>query len=126
MYALTVQEEHRLHFHFDRCRTPGCRSLLKFYYRLMGAKFGRDVTISSLTNIKEFDLVSIGDGCILDACTISPFALHAGAFELQPTAVGKRVIIGPKCIVAPGASVPDDAYIGHGQSSHEVDFRYGR
>jgi acetyltransferase-like isoleucine patch superfamily enzyme len=89
----------------------------------MGARIGRNVTLSTLTNIKEFDLVSIGDGCILDACTISPFGLHAGAFELRPTAVGKRVIIGPKGIVAPGAFVPDDAYIGHGQSSHEVDFR---
>jgi acetyltransferase-like isoleucine patch superfamily enzyme len=109
-----------LQFHFELIVTfhRNRRSFLPFYYRLMGAKIGKGVILSLLTNIKEYDLVTIGDECVLDAGTISPFGLVSGGFELKPISFGARVIMGPKSIAVPGASIPDDSYIGHRSSSY--------
>ena len=96
------------------------RALLPYYYRLLGARIAKGVILSPLTNIKEFDLVTIGDECVLDACTLSPFELSAGAFTLRHIQLGARVIMGPKSIAAPGARVPDEAYIPPKSSSYEL------
>ena len=40
--------------------------MLAWYYRLLGATIGDNVTISTRAVIGEPDLVTIGDGCVLD------------------------------------------------------------
>lgn len=85
----------------------------------MGAKIGKGVRLSPAADIKEFDLLTIGDDCVLDACTVSPFALVSGGFELRPITLGARTVMAPKSIAAPGSTVPEDGYVSHSSSSHE-------
>lgn len=72
------------------------QGLLPWYHRLLGAKIGKNVLMTVRTEIYEHDLVEIGDECVLESCTISPFALLPAAFYLKKIILGRRVIMGPK------------------------------
>ncbi|POS72287.1 peroxisomal-coenzyme A synthetase [Diaporthe helianthi] len=91
------------------------------YLRLMGAKIGANVSLKGVQT-GEWDLIHIGDGAVLENCTIRPFAgernttMYLGAIH-----IGRNASVGLKSIVAPGTCVPDDACIGPNSSSWEVE-----
>lgn len=91
------------------------------YLRLMGASVGKNVSIRGVS-MGEWDLLEIGDGAVLERCTLRPFAGERNtAMYLGRIRVGRNATVGMASIVAPGTNVPDDTCIGANSSSWEVD-----
>jgi acyl-CoA synthetase (AMP-forming)/AMP-acid ligase II/acetyltransferase-like isoleucine patch superfamily enzyme len=92
-----------------------------WYYKLLGAGIGKNVKINSQTILSEWDLISIGDDCIFDSCTLRPMYLEPGNLLLSPIILGEGCVVGRQSQIAPGASVPPNTVIGPLSSSYEVD-----
>lgn len=91
------------------------------YLRLMGARVGRGVTIRG-ASLGEWDLLEVGDGAVLERCTLRPFAGERNTtMYLGRVRVGRGATVGTASIVAPGTGVPDGACVGPNSSSWEVD-----
>jgi non-ribosomal peptide synthetase-like protein len=85
---------------------------MRNWYRLMGAKIGKDSEIS--TNIPgRYDLIEIGDKCfIADEVILGDEDVRRGWMRLEKTRTGSRVFIGNDGVLPPGADIPDGALIG--------------
>ncbi|OKL61481.1 hypothetical protein UA08_03423 [Talaromyces atroroseus] len=91
------------------------------FYRLLGAKIGKNVTISKTTKLGEYDLVEIGDNVVLDTCQCRPFAVERNtSMLLKRIRIGKDSSVGLKSIIAPGADIPENTCIGPNSSSWEL------
>eukprot|EP00929_Paragymnodinium_shiwhaense_P104661 TRINITY_DN6927_c0_g1_i2.p1 TRINITY_DN6927_c0_g1~~TRINITY_DN6927_c0_g1_i2.p1 ORF type:complete len:1712 (+),score=350.83 TRINITY_DN6927_c0_g1_i2:139-5274(+) len=91
------------------------------YWRLLGARIGNNVTISSTTKISEPDLLTIGDNCVLDGCTVRPFAMNpGGCMVLRPIVMGSKSVVCTKSVIAGGAKLATGTCIGPLSSSHEI------
>lgn len=93
---------------------------LKAYYRLMGAKIGRNVVLDHRVRIAEFDLVSIGDDCLIDDVTVRAFCLEGSRMRLNAVRIGARSSICTKVSVAPGINIPAGTSLGPLSSSYAV------
>ncbi|KAF2179605.1 hypothetical protein K469DRAFT_798811 [Zopfia rhizophila CBS 207.26] len=93
------------------------------YYRLLGAKIGRNVVIDATAQLGEYDLISIGDNAIIDRhCICRPFAAERNAsMLLSRIHIGQNCTVGLSSIIAPGACLPEDTCIGPNSSSWEMD-----
>jgi acetyltransferase-like isoleucine patch superfamily enzyme len=90
------------------------------YYRLLGAKIGRNVIISPDTILGEYDLLDIGDDVLLDGCICRPFAGERNSsMYLGRIVIGKNSKIGLKSHISPGSVLPKETFIGPSSSSHE-------
>jgi non-ribosomal peptide synthetase-like protein len=88
---------------FDYLRgTP----FLPWFLRLFGAKFGQGVWLDS-TDITEFDCVSVGDFCTVNAHS----ALQTHLYEDRVMKVG-RVTLGKGVSVGAGSTVLYDTHVG--------------
>ncbi|KAJ4303436.1 hypothetical protein N0V90_002330 [Kalmusia sp. IMI 367209] len=96
---------------------------LVLYYRLLGAKIGRNVIINDKAELGEYDLISIGDNVILDyKCICRPFAVERNtSMLLSPIRIGRNCTVGLSSIVAPGAVLLNDTCIGPNSSSWEIN-----
>ena len=85
---------------------------MRTWYRLMGAKIGKDAEIS--TNLSgRYDIVEIGPKCfIADEVVLGDEDVRRGWMYLKKVRTGARVFIGNDGVVPPGADIPDDALIG--------------
>ncbi len=85
---------------------------MRTWYRLMGAKIGKDSEIS--TNIAgRYDIVEIGDKCfIADEVILGDEDIRHGWMNLEKVRTGSRVFVGNDAVVPPGAFIPDGALIG--------------
>ncbi|MBI1867701.1 MAG: peptide synthetase, partial [Methylocystis sp.] len=85
---------------------------MRTWYRLMGAKIGKDAEIS--TNLAgRYDLVEIGDKCfIADEVVLGDEDVRRGWMYLKRVKTGSRVFIGNDAVVPPGADIPAGALIG--------------
>ncbi|KAJ5164257.1 AMP-dependent synthetase/ligase [Penicillium coprophilum] len=91
------------------------------FYRLMGAKIGKNVTMSASAKLGEYDLIEIGDNVVLDTCLCRPFAVERNtSMLLKRIRIGKDSSIGIKSVVAPGADIPERTCIGPNSSSWEL------
>jgi non-ribosomal peptide synthetase-like protein len=71
------------------------------YLRAMGAKVGKDVWFETM-NITEFDVVALGDGCVVNhgAC-IETHLFHDRLMQIGPALLGERSTLGPNSVVLP-------------------------
>ncbi|SMH31088.1 Pls/PosA family non-ribosomal peptide synthetase [Azospirillum agricola] len=85
---------------------------MRAWYRLMGAKIGRDAEIS--TNLAgRYDLVEIGEKCfIADEVVLGDEDIRRGWMELKPVKTEARVFVGNDAVVPPGAMIPTGSLIG--------------
>ncbi|MDE2579985.1 MAG: peptide synthetase, partial [Hyphomicrobiales bacterium] len=85
---------------------------MRTWYRLMGAKIGKDSEIS--TNIAgRYDIVDIGDKCfIADEVILGDEDIRRGWMHLAKVKTGSRVFIGNDGVIPPGAEIPTGALIG--------------
>ena len=85
---------------------------MRAWYRLMGAKIGKDSEIS--TNIPgRYDLVEIGEKCfIADEVILGDEDVRRGWMRLEKLRTGSRVFIGNDGVLPPGADIPDGCLIG--------------
>ncbi|KAL4875621.1 hypothetical protein BJY04DRAFT_232342 [Aspergillus karnatakaensis] len=91
------------------------------YYRALGVKIGRGVTIHEHASLGEYDLISLGDGVVLENCIVRPFAVERNtSMLLSPIAIGSNSSIGLRTVVAPGSMLPSDTHLGPNSSSWET------
>ncbi|HUO54499.1 MAG TPA: Pls/PosA family non-ribosomal peptide synthetase [Rhodoblastus sp.] len=85
---------------------------MRAWYRLMGAKIGKDSEIS--TNLSgRYDLVEIGEKCfIADEVILGDEDVRRGWMRLEKLRTGSRVFVGNDGVVPPGADIPDGSLIG--------------
>jgi len=93
---------------------------MKLYYRLLGARIGRDVLIDERMRLYECDLLTLKDGCRLDTQTLRGFCVERdGYFRLAPVTIGMKAVINAYTNISPGANIADGAVYGPHASSHE-------
>lgn len=85
---------------------------MRNWYRLMGAKIGKDAEISS--NLAgRYDIVEIGEKCfIADEVVLGDEDVRRGWMTLRPVTIGARVFVGNDAVVPPGAVLPQGSLIG--------------
>ena len=105
---------------------------MRAWYRLMGAKIGKDSEIS--TNLAgRYDLTEIGEKCfIADEVVLGDEEIYRGWMILEPVKTGDRVFVGNDAVVPPGTSIPSGTLIGiksrppgHGVEMAEGDIWFG-
>ena len=95
-------------------------SLMKIYYRLLGARIGRDVHIDERMRLYECDLLTLQDGSRLEARTLSGFRVERdGYFRLAPVTIGTESVVNAYTNISPGAKIADGAVYGPHASSYE-------
>ncbi|KAL5333336.1 hypothetical protein BJX70DRAFT_381365 [Aspergillus crustosus] len=86
---------------------------LNLYYRLMGAKIGRDVSLLSNGDpnilLTEPDMVTIGDRVAADDASLVCHLNTRGEFELHPLVVGERSVLRTGSRLMSGSSMGKDA-----------------
>ncbi|KAI9326101.1 acetyl-CoA synthetase-like protein [Zopfochytrium polystomum] len=95
-------------------------TMLRLHARLMGAHIGVNVQINSSTKLGEFDLITIEDGCALDATRVRPFTMETGYMVLKPIVIARDCVLNAKCVVAPGHRVPSGTVLPPLSSSYEI------
>ncbi|KAG7445147.1 AMP-dependent synthetase and ligase [Guyanagaster necrorhizus] len=96
-------------------------ALEKLYFRLLGARIGKNVRIAHKAKLGEYDLISLEDGCRLDTALIRGFCVERdGQFRLDHIVIGKNAVVNTYTQVAPGARIPDGAVYGPHSSSNEA------
>lgn len=91
------------------------------YYRLLGARIGRGVTIDKGAKLGEHDLLTLRDGCRVDAALVRGFCVEReGHFRLDNVVVGERAVVNTFTQIAPGAVIPDRAVYGPHASSRDA------
>jgi non-ribosomal peptide synthetase-like protein len=81
------------------------------FYRLMGAKIGKDVSVNT-GGLADLALLEIGDHVLIGGGTaIICHAFERGLLRLAPTKIGNFVSIGLNTIVMPDCEIGDGAVI---------------
>ncbi|PNG25307.1 Pls/PosA family non-ribosomal peptide synthetase [Methylocella silvestris] len=85
---------------------------MRGWYRLMGAKIGKDAEIS--TNLSgRYDLVEIGEkNFIADEVVFGDEEVRNGWMVLRRVKTGPRVFVGNSAVIPTGADIPANALIG--------------
>ncbi|MTJ82150.1 MAG: amino acid adenylation domain-containing protein [Telmatospirillum sp.] len=85
---------------------------MRNWYRLMGAKIGKDAEIS--TNLAgRYDVTEIGEKCfIADEVVLGDEDVRRGWMFLKPVKTGARVFVGNDAVVPAGADIPSGVLIG--------------
>ncbi len=85
---------------------------MRTWYRLMGAKIGKDAEIS--TNLAgRYDLVEIGEKCfIADEVVLGDEEIRRGWMILKRVKTEARVFVGNDAVVPAGSHIPEGALIG--------------
>jgi acetyltransferase-like isoleucine patch superfamily enzyme len=91
-----------------------------WYYRLLGAKIGKNVRIDRHARLGEFDLITIGDGCRIDNTLVRGFCVEReGYFRLEPIVIEDNAIINTYTQISPGSTITKGAVYGPHSSSLE-------
>ena len=87
------------------------------YLRLMGAKIGRHVVISSRHPPVCADMVSIGDNTILrkDSIVLG-YRAQSNFIHIGPVAFGSNVFVGEASVIDIDTAMGNDAQLGHASS----------
>ncbi len=81
--------------------------LMNIYYRLMGAKVGKNCTIGTPV-CAAFDLVSIGDNASIGAEThILGYKIENGWLVIGPVSIGEGCYIGTHCALGINVRMAD-------------------
>lgn len=87
---------------------------INLFYRLMGAKIGKNVQINS-KYCADFSLLEIGDGAVIGGhSTVIGHSFERGRLILKKVKIGKRAIIGLNSVILPGCEIGDGALISAG------------
>ena len=82
------------------------------WYRLLGAKVGRDAELSTALGVVP-DMLTLGDETfIADAVMLGDEQIVGGWMSVQATVVGHRSFVGNGAYVPDGTSIPDNVLIG--------------
>lgn len=91
------------------------------YFRALGARIGKNVSLAKGATIGEYDLLTIDDGVALERCIVRPFAAERNtSMYLGRITLGANSSVGLGSIVAAGTVLPRNACIGPNSSSWEI------
>lgn len=96
-------------------------SMRLWYLRLLGARIGKNCRIQSGCQISEWDLICIGENCILDSCSIRGYCVEPGILAMHEVEIGDNCSIGLQSQVVPGSKLPAQTSLGPLSSSYEID-----
>lgn len=93
-----------------------CTYLTRFlYWRAMGAKTGYGIHCSVFTRMRDFQLITIGDGVNLSANThIACHTFVGDRLLLGKVEIGERAFIGMDVVIGPKTKIGKGAWIGLG------------
>jgi len=95
-------------------------SLEILYYRMLGARIGKNVIINSDAQLGEFDLLNLQDECQIDESHVRGFRVERnGYFRLDDISIGRAAVLNTYTVISPGALVPDGTVCGPHASSHD-------
>lgn len=90
--------------------TPFCA----LFYKMMGAKIGRNVQINS-DRVGDIPLLEIGDNSVIGGnATVICHLFEKNGLNIRKVKIGKNVIIGLNSIIMPGVEIGDNAVIAAG------------
>ena len=82
------------------------------WYRLLGAKVGRDAEISSALGLVP-DMLTLGDETfIADAVMLGDENIDGGWMSMQPTVISRRSFVGNGAYIPDGTTLPENVLIG--------------
>ena len=82
------------------------------WYRLLGAKVGKNAEISTACATSP-DLLTLGDGSfIADCVSLGVARVEQGTITIAPTCIGAKAFVGNSALVPGGTVIGDDALIG--------------
>lgn len=85
-----------------------------FFFRLMGAKVGKNVQINS-KNCADLSLLEIGDNAVIGGhATVICHSFERGRLILRKVKIGRNAVIGLNSVVLPGSNIGDGAFITAG------------
>ena len=88
--------------------------LANYFYRLMGAKIGKNVQINSKF-CADLSLLEIGDGAVIGGhATVICHSFERNRLILKKVKIGKKAIIGLNSVILPGSDIGDGALIAAG------------
>ncbi|MEB0045634.1 MULTISPECIES: Pls/PosA family non-ribosomal peptide synthetase [unclassified Pseudomonas] len=83
-----------------------------FWYRLLGAKVGRDAEISSAQGVIP-DMLTLGDETfIADAVMLGDEHIDGGWMSMRPTVISNRSFVGNGSYIPDGTVLPENVLIG--------------
>jgi non-ribosomal peptide synthetase-like protein len=83
-----------------------------FWYRLLGAKVGRDAEISTALGVVP-DMLTLGDETfIADAVLLGDEQIDGGWMTVQPTVISRRSFVGNGAYIPDGTILPENVLIG--------------
>lgn len=83
-----------------------------FWYRLLGAKVGKNAEISTAMGVVP-EMLNLGDDSfIADAVMLGDEEVRQGVMTLRSTSVGKGAFVGNGAYVPDGSHIPDGVLIG--------------
>ena len=83
-----------------------------FWYRMLGAKVGRDAEISTALGVVP-DMLTLGDETfIADAVLLGDEQIDGGWMTMQPTVISRRSFVGNCAYIADGTVLPENVLIG--------------
>jgi non-ribosomal peptide synthetase-like protein len=92
--------------------------LLNVYYRLMGARIGRDVYFGAngsrrSNGLSTFDVVSVGDGASVGIDTsLDGATIDGGMLHIAPVSIGRGCWIGNRCSIGSNTVMEDGSGLG--------------
>ncbi len=87
---------------------------INIFYRLMGAKLGKNVQINS-KYCADLGLLEIGDKTVIGGhATVIGHSFERGRLILKKVKIGKNAVIGLNSVVLPGAEIGDGAILAAG------------
>jgi len=95
-------------------------TMIRIYYRMLGAKIGDGARIHSDCDVAEFDLVQVGENASVDLGTLRGFAVDNGAMLLGNVSVGEGSSVAIRSVVPPGTGVVDGEHLGPGTSAYDA------
>ncbi len=85
-----------------------------WFYRLMGAKVGRNVQINS-NFCADLPLLEIGDGAVIGGhATVIGHSFERGRLILRRVVIGRQAVIGLNAVVLPGSTIGERATVAAG------------
>jgi non-ribosomal peptide synthetase-like protein len=83
-----------------------------YWYRLLGAKVGRDAEISTALGVVP-DMLTLGDETfIADAVMLGDEEIDGGWMTMQPTVISHRSFVGNGAYIPDGTTLPEHVLIG--------------
>jgi non-ribosomal peptide synthetase-like protein len=93
------------------------------WYRLLGAKVGRDAEISTALGVVP-DMLTLGDETfIADAVMLGDEQIDGGWMTMQPTVISHRSFVGNGSYIPDGTVLPEQVLVGvhtHAPANHQM------